>query len=104
MIAASRLRKSYGSTAVLEDVSLDLAAGQCLALLGPNGAGKTTILRILATLLRPTSGSLALAGVDALKEPEAARALIGVVGPRILHLRRPLRARELALLDGDGGR
>ena len=79
MIAASRLRKSYGSTAVLEDVSFELAAGQCLALLGPNGAGKTTILRILATLLRPTSGTLALAGVDALKEPEAARALIGVV-------------------------
>ena len=79
MIAASHLRKSYGSTAVLEDVSFELAAGQCLALLGPNGAGKTTILRILATLLRPTSGSLALAGVDALKEPEAARALIGVV-------------------------
>jgi heme ABC exporter ATP-binding subunit CcmA len=79
MIAASHLRKSYGSTAVLEDVSFALAAGQCLALLGPNGAGKTTILRILATLLRPTSGTLALAGVDALKEPEAARALIGVV-------------------------
>jgi heme exporter protein A len=79
MIAASRLRKSYGSTAVLEDVSLELGAGQCLALLGPNGAGKTTVLRILATLLRPTSGALALAGVDALKEPEAARALIGFV-------------------------
>src|SRR5262245_38908160 len=79
MIAAGRLRKSYGSTAVLEDVSLDLGTGECLALLGPNGAGKTTLLRILATLLRPTSGTLALNGLDALKEPEAARGLIGVV-------------------------
>jgi len=80
MIKASRLRKSYGRTVVLEDISLDLAAGQCLALLGPNGAGKTTLLRILATLLRPTSGSLAVGGVDALQNPEGARAVIGVVG------------------------
>jgi heme exporter protein A len=79
MIAASRLRKVYGSTTVLEDVSFELPAGQCLALLGPNGAGKTTLLRILATLLRPTSGTLALAGVDALREPAAARALLAVV-------------------------
>jgi len=79
MIGARRLRKAYGYAVVLDDVSLELAPGQCLALLGPNGAGKTTLLRILATLLRPTSGELAVAGVDALKHPEAARAAIGVV-------------------------
>ncbi|HWM79784.1 MAG TPA: ATP-binding cassette domain-containing protein, partial [Methylomirabilota bacterium] len=56
MIQAQRLRKVYGATRVLDDVSLDLAAGQGLTLLGSNGAGKTTLLRILATLLRPTSG------------------------------------------------
>jgi len=55
MIQAQRLRKMYGATRVLDDVSLDLAAGQGLTLLGANGAGKTTLLRILATLLRPTS-------------------------------------------------
>ncbi len=79
MIAARHLRKAYGPTLVLEDISLELAAGQCLALLGPNGAGKTTLLRILATLSRPSSGELAVAGEDALKRPEAARAVIGVV-------------------------
>ena len=79
MIAANRLRKSYGPSAVLEDVSLELRGGQCLALLGPNGSGKTTLLRILATLLRPTAGSLAVGGVDALKSPEAARAMIGMI-------------------------
>jgi heme ABC exporter ATP-binding subunit CcmA len=79
MIGARRLHKAYGRSIVLEDVSLELAAGQCLALLGPNGAGKTTLLRILATLLRPTSGALAVGGVDALKHPEAVRAAIGVV-------------------------
>jgi heme ABC exporter ATP-binding subunit CcmA len=80
MIKASALRKVYGATTVLEDISLELGGGRCLALLGPNGAGKTTLLRILATLLRPSGGALAVAGVDALARPEAARALIGMVG------------------------
>jgi heme exporter protein A len=80
MIAASHLRKFFGPTVVLEDLSLEVAAGQCVALLGPNGSGKTTLLRILATVLRPNGGTLALGGVDALKRPEAARALVGVVG------------------------
>jgi heme ABC exporter ATP-binding subunit CcmA len=82
MIAASRLGKRYASAVVLEEVSVELPAGHCLALLGPNGAGKTTLLRILATLLRPTSGALAVGGVDALREPERARPLIGMVGHR----------------------
>ena len=80
MIAAGSLRKCYGPAVVLDDVSLDLGAGQCLALLGPNGAGKTTLLRILATLLRPTSGTLSIGGADALREPAAARELIAMVG------------------------
>src|SRR5438034_1921679 len=80
MIQAQRLRKIYGATRVLDDVSLDLAAGQGLTLLGSNGAGKTTLLRILATLLRPTSGALLVAGVDPAREPERARAAIGMVG------------------------
>jgi len=80
MIEAAGLVKRYGGVPVLEEVSLTVAAGSCLALLGPNGAGKTTLLRILATLLRPTSGTLRIAGVDALRDPEAARPLIGMVG------------------------
>src|SRR5262249_36756074 len=79
MIAARRIRKSFGPTPVLEDVSLDLGPSQCLALLGSNGAGKTTLLRILATLSRPSGGELTVAGVDALEHPEAVRARIGVV-------------------------
>src|SRR5262249_54967276 len=80
MIAASHLRKSYGPNVVLGDISLQLGAGQCLALLGPNGSGKTTLLRILATLLRPTSGTILIGGLDAVREPGAVRALIGMVG------------------------
>ena len=80
MIAASGLRKSYGRSVVLGDVSLQLGPGRCLALLGPNGSGKTTLLRILATLLRPTAGTLSVGGIDALRDPGAVRALIGMVG------------------------
>ena len=80
MVEAKHIRKTYGPARVLDDVSLELAAGRGLTLLGPNGAGKTTLLRILATLLRPTSGSLRIAGTDALKEPEAVRGAIDMVG------------------------
>jgi heme ABC exporter ATP-binding subunit CcmA len=80
MISLSRVTKSYGLATVVDDVSLDLPAGQCLALLGPNGAGKTTLLRILGTLLRPTAGQVCIGGIDALREPEKARALVGMVG------------------------
>src|SRR6266851_3579653 len=79
MIAAQKLRKAYGPTLVLDGVSFALAPGQCLALLGPNGAGKTTLLRLLATLQRPTSGALQIGGIDALREPDRVRPLLGVV-------------------------
>ena len=80
MVEAAHLRKTYGPTPALEDVSLSLEARQGLTLLGPNGTGKTTLLRILATLLRPTSGSLRIVGRDALKEPPAVRGAIDMVG------------------------
>jgi heme ABC exporter ATP-binding subunit CcmA len=93
MIAARELRKTYGSSIVIDGVSFELGAGQCLVLLGPNGAGKTTLLRMLATLLRPTAGTLRIGGADALREPERARALIGMVAHGS-YLYEDLTARE----------
>jgi ABC-2 type transport system ATP-binding protein len=82
-VAAIRVRglsKSFGDVRALIDVDLDVARGTVLGLLGPNGAGKTTLVRILATLLRPDSGSAQVAGVDAVGEPAKLRERIGLAG------------------------
>ncbi len=75
-ILAEGLRRNYAGTPVLVGVDLRVEAGELVVLLGSNGAGKTTLLRVLATLLRPSSGSLSLFGVD----PRSARRRVGYVG------------------------
>ena len=79
-VRAEGLRKSFGKTEALAGVDFQVATGTVLGLLGPNGAGKTTAVRILTTLLKPDSGSAEVAGIDVLKDPEAARAAIGLTG------------------------
>jgi ABC-2 type transport system ATP-binding protein len=80
MISVSGLCKSYGPARVLDDVDLDVQAGQVLALLGPNGAGKTTMVRILATLLQPDGGEVRIGGYDVVHEPKKVQAQIGLSG------------------------
>lgn len=79
MIQARGLVKKYGDVRALAGFDLDVPEGTVLALLGPNGAGKTTIVRILATLLEPDSGSATVAGVD-LSSPQLIRERIGLSG------------------------
>lgn len=79
-IRAVGISRRYGAALALRNIDLTLAAGESLALTGPNGAGKTTLIRVLATALRPSAGSLEIAGIDAVRQPGRARRLIGVVG------------------------
>ncbi|MFN3476829.1 MAG: heme ABC exporter ATP-binding protein CcmA [Candidatus Methylomirabilales bacterium] len=73
------LKKAFGSTLALKGVDLKLPRGRLLVLFGPNGAGKTTLLKVLATLIRPTSGDGKVLGFDLLKEGEEIRKRIGVL-------------------------
>lgn len=81
-VQAIDLVKTYnkGKVRALDGLSLDVEQGTVLGILGPNGAGKTTTVRILATLLRPDSGSAFVAGLDALAQPEEVRKVIGLSG------------------------
>jgi ABC-2 type transport system ATP-binding protein len=84
-VQARGLRKEFGGrasggTAVLDGVDLDVESGTVFSLLGPNGAGKTTLIRILATLLRPDSGTATIAGHDLLSDPLGVRRAISLTG------------------------
>jgi oleandomycin transport system ATP-binding protein len=79
-IEAHGLTKSFGKTQALAGIDLEVPEGRVLGVLGPNGAGKTTAVRILATLLRPDSGTARVAGHDVLKDPSAVRRAIGLTG------------------------
>jgi daunorubicin resistance ABC transporter ATP-binding subunit len=74
------LRKQFGDVTALDGLALDVPAGMVFGLLGPNGAGKTTLIRILATLLEPTSGEARVHGHDVVRESLAVRRRIGVAG------------------------
>ena len=79
MIRVQELCKSFQQKPILTDLNFHLEAGDRLALLGPNGSGKTLLIKILATLIKPTSGSIEIAGYDATKDLRAVRPLIGYV-------------------------
>ncbi|HEB53179.1 MAG TPA: ABC transporter ATP-binding protein [bacterium] len=98
MLAISGLRKSYGSFVALHGLDLGIAAGEILALLGPNGAGKSTTVKCLVGLLTPDAGSVSVAGIDALADPEARRR-IGYL-PEVARLHDTLTPWEFLLLKG----
>ena len=77
-LSAQHLRKSYGSTLVLEDVSLAVNRGEIVGLLGPNGAGKTTCFYMLVGLIKPDSGNINLASLDLTAAPVHERARAGI--------------------------
>ena len=77
MLKIDHLTKHYGSFPALKDLNLEIPDRQLHGFLGPNGAGKTTTMRILATLMAPTSGTASVDGVDVVRNAHEARKLIG---------------------------
>jgi ABC-2 type transport system ATP-binding protein len=77
-IEARELVRSFGDKRAVDGVDLTVPPGQIYGFLGPNGAGKTTTVRMLCTLLRPTSGAARVAGIDVTRDPGAVRMRIGV--------------------------
>jgi ABC-2 type transport system ATP-binding protein len=77
MINIDRLTKYYGSLGALIDLTLHIKAGTIFGFIGPNGAGKTTTMRILATLLEPTSGHASIDGHDVVRHGHKVRAVVG---------------------------
>jgi ABC-2 type transport system ATP-binding protein len=78
ILLAENLSKVYPTRVALEELSFSLKAGRVMGFLGPNGAGKTTTIRILTTMLEPTSGNFFVAGISS-KQPEKIRRMIGVL-------------------------
>ncbi len=82
MIQLQELTKRYGQHVAVDQLNLDIQPGEPFGFLGPNGAGKTTTIKMLAGLLRPTSGRIVLAGHDLDLEPEKAKAALGFIPDR----------------------
>ena len=82
MIAIPHLVKRFGSFTAVDGVDIEARAGEIHGFLGPNGAGKTTTIRIVAGLLKPTSGRIEVNGHDLATEPEGAKASLGFIPDR----------------------
>jgi ABC-2 type transport system ATP-binding protein len=79
MILTEHLTKRYGGLVAVNDLSLNIPQGQFFAFLGPNGAGKTTTIKLLAGLLKPTSGHALVGGYDIHKDPVEARKILSYI-------------------------
>jgi ABC-2 type transport system ATP-binding protein len=79
MLKLEAVSKSFRDFLAVNDLSLELKAGDFLGFLGPNGAGKTTTIKMITGLLSPTSGKIFIGGIDIAKDPVAAKALIGYI-------------------------
>ena len=79
MIWACELTKNFGAFSAVAGISFEVAKGEIFAFLGPNGAGKTTTIKMLTTLLKPSSGSVALDGLNPVTQQQEARKRFGIV-------------------------
>lgn len=99
MILVDSLVKTFGSFRAVDGVSLEVKPGEIHGFLGPNGAGKTTTIRMIAGLLKPTSGQVSIDGHDLAKAPEAAKRSLGFIPDRP-YLYEKLTAQEFLRFNG----
>jgi ABC-2 type transport system ATP-binding protein len=92
-IEVANLKKHFGVTRAVDDVSFSFSSGQVVGFVGPNGAGKTTTMRILSTLDEPTGGDAMIDGISVVEDPERARHLVGYV-PDSLPTHRDMSVHE----------
>jgi ABC-2 type transport system ATP-binding protein len=80
VVVADNLTKRFGDFVAVDQFNLEVKSGSIVSLLGPNGAGKTTIVRMLATLIEPTSGSATVCGYDVVRDGDAVRSVLSLTG------------------------
>ncbi|MXY95865.1 MAG: ATP-binding cassette domain-containing protein [Caldilineaceae bacterium SB0664_bin_27] len=96
-VVTSSLSRSFGTVKAVESVNLSIPGGEIYGFLGPNGAGKTSVVRMLTTLLLPTSGSARVAGHDVVTEPTAVRLKSGAPVPVTCGCSAPAHTRFLRI-------
>lgn len=79
IIRATNVVKTYGDVQAVKGISFEIQPGEIFAFLGPNGAGKSTTIKMLTTMLKPTSGELMMAGHDVIHQRDKARQSFGIV-------------------------
>ena len=82
MISIHSLTKQFGETVAVKDLSLEVKPGEVFGLIGPDGAGKTTTLRVISTAMAPTTGQVAVGGIDVTRDPESVKKIIGYMPQR----------------------
>jgi ABC-2 type transport system ATP-binding protein len=82
VIRLTSLTKRYGSFTAVDGISLEVPPGELFGFLGPNGAGKTTTLRMIAGILKPTSGTVEIGGIDIDRDPITAKSKLGFIPDR----------------------
>jgi daunorubicin resistance ABC transporter ATP-binding subunit len=97
VVVTNGLTKRFGDFVAVDSFDLEVSEGTIVSLLGPNGAGKTTIVRMLATLIKPTSGTASVCGHDVVKEADAVRSLLSLTG-QFAALEDNLTAKENLML------
>src|SRR3954471_1806112 len=100
MISLQRLSKRYGSFTAVDAIDLEVPRGELFGFLGPNGAGKTTTLRMIAGILRPTSGRITIAGVDLARDPVGAKMRLGFIPDRQFNYEKLTAAEFLLFVAG----